>query len=257
MKNNTRRFFHIYAKEDASAVYAALKELQDELKVKLSSGIDGYSFELNDDTYKGIEDAEFVFVFIGNESHNDDYFCGCVTHSHHMNKNITPVKLTSSVRGADKFAFRSKPYCFADKESKSMLFAQLKMLLGLNVEKGENFGALVRIKADVHTAVLRDDNILCYVWAGRGDTVIRLAKGKHQLTFKEWDAPYRKYSETFTVENSYDELRIDVNMERNGKKWGEEIAQTQEKKEKNQESLLQWLVLLFIALTYLFIKYVL
>ena len=56
------------------------------------------------------------------------------------------------------------------------------------------------------------------------------------------------------MENSYDELRIDVNMERNGKKWGEEIAQTQE---KNQESLLQWLVLLFIALSYLFIKYVL
>lgn len=91
MGNNTCRFFHIYAKEDASAVSAALAALEDELKVKLSFGLDGYSFELSDDTYKRIEDAEFVFALLGNESHNYDYFYGCVTHSQHLNKNIIPV----------------------------------------------------------------------------------------------------------------------------------------------------------------------
>jgi hypothetical protein len=219
-RDYARKFFYVYTADDASAVREVLAGLQNELNVGfIQADTECESLELNDATYKRIENAEFVMVFISDDCRNDDFFNGCVTHSLHLNKNIIPIELNSSVHANNKFAFRSKPYCYSKSESKSMLFAQLKMLLGLNIEDGDNFGALVRFVADVDTTVLRDGEELCMVYAKSVNSgcVIRLSKGAHRLEFVECGKPFRRYSNTYKVADVSDEQTFVIDMKGRGK----------------------------------------
>jgi len=207
------KLFYCYAWEDIAKIKNILIELEDELKAKLSSELDTkYSSDLNDNTYKNIEDAEIFVVFISEASKKSDYAKACVTRALNLNKNILPIeieKLSLFSSMPDEFKFRSKPYSFVDKTSKSMLFAQLKASLGFNVESGDGFGALIHVVTDRDARVYRYGEDLGLAKSGE-DHKIRLKKGTHLLEFVDTIDSTIKYSMSYDVQSNDNEQFLNV-----------------------------------------------
>ena len=160
MKDISNKLFLCYAWEDIARLQNIQKELEDELSSKISSVIDVSNCTYFDDfRSKKIVDAEVFVVFISESAKKSDYVKACVTYALNLNKNILPIEIEKQSifsSNPEEFRFRSKPYSFIEKNSKAMLFAQLKASLGFNVESGDGFGALIHVVTD------RDANISRY-----------------------------------------------------------------------------------------------
>ena len=232
MKDISNKLFLCYAWEDIARLQSIHKELEDELCSKISSGIDARNCSnFDDSTSKRIEDAEIFVVFISESAKKSDYVKACVTYALNLNKNILPIEIDKQSLFSsypEEFRFRSKPYSFIEKNSKAMLFAQLKASLGLNVESGDGFGSLIHVVTD------RDANITRYgeqlgVAKASEDHRIRLKKGSHLLTFVDVEDSNLTYSLTYVVESNDSERFLEVPL---GKLFKEK--QQKEDKEKRE-----------------------
>ena len=232
MKDISNKLFLCYAWEDIARLQNIQKELEDELSSKISSGIDVSNCTNFDDfTSKKIEDAEVFVVFISESAKKSDYVKACVAYALNLNKNILPIEIEKQSifsSNPEEFRFRSKPYSFIEKNSKAMLFAQLKASLGFNVESGDGFGSLIHVVTD------RDANITRYgeqlgVAKASEDHRIRLKKGSHLLTFVDVEDSNLTYSLTYEVESNDSECFLEVPL---GKLFKEK--QQKEDKEKRE-----------------------
>lgn len=207
------KLYLCYAWEDIARVQNVLKELEDELQAKLSSDLDSkYNSDFDDLASKKIEDAEIFVVFISESSKKSDFVKTCVVRAKNLNKNILPIEIDKSnlfSSAPEEFKFRSKPYSFLDKDSKAMLFAQLKASLGFNVESGDGFGALIHIVTDRDAHVFRYGEDLGLATAGV-DFKIRLKKGTHLLDFIDEEDSSLKYSLSYIVESNDNEQFLNV-----------------------------------------------
>ena len=229
-KDISNKLFLCYAWEDIARLQSIHKELEDELSSRISSGIDANSCANFDDaTSKKIEDAEVFVVFISESAKKSDYVKACVTYALNLNKNILPIEIEKQSLFSstpEEFKFRSKPYSFVEKNSKAMLFAQLKASFGLNVESGDGFGSLVHVVTD------RDANITRYgeqlgVAKANEDHRIRLKKGSHLLTFVDVEDSNLTFSLTYEVESNDSELFFEVPL-------GKLFLEKQQKEDKEK-----------------------
>lgn len=243
MKDVSSKLFYCYAWEDTASVQRILKEMEAELRAKMSTGFEAkYTLDLDDATCGHIDDAEIFVVFISEAAKKSDYVKQCVTRAQHLNKNILPIliekKSIFSSSMPDEFKFRAKPYSFADETLKSKLFAQLKATLGLNVESGDGFGALIHIVTDRDAKVYRYGEDLGLARAGE-DHKIRLKKGSHLLDFVDVNDSTLRYSMEYEVESNDTEQFLNVPLVRllkERKEQEEKLRREAEQRKKFEES---------------------
>ena len=237
----SKKLYICYALEDTARVQDILENLGNELQAKLSSGLNPQAVSnFNDFTSKKIEDAEIFMVFISESSKKSDFVKTCVVRAQNLNRNILPIEIDKSDLFSsmpEEFKFRLDPYSFWNEDSKAMLLGQLKASLGLNVESGDGYGALMHILTDRDAHVYRGGEDLGFVVAGR-DHTIRLKKGTHSLKIIDKEDPSLKHDITCVVEN-YNEQYMNVPLCQFLREKQQNDERIKRKKEERQETVKQ------------------
>lgn len=189
MRDESNKLFLCYTWEDLAQVKQLILETEHEIDTKISSDVQVSGMtELNDEISDRIADSELIIVFISDAAKKSDFVRQCVIRASHLNKNILPVEIEKQglfgSKLPEEFKFRSKTYAFDDPKSKAAFFAQLKASLGIMVEGGDAFGALVHIVTDRDACIKRYGEDLGYARPD-SDCRIRLAKGQHLLRIED------------------------------------------------------------------------
>ncbi len=216
MNNISDKIFLCYAWENTAEVKQITIELESELGVKLASATDfiaSNNFEANNETFRAIENADIVILFISSAAKKTAYVKECVVRAQNTNKNILPINIDKSLFSSmpSEFKFRTKPYNYNDKEDRTRLLAQLKATLGVNIENGDEFGALVHVVTDMDAYISRYGERLDTVFVGK-DNKIRLKKGVHLLDFVAVKDYEIRCSISYEVKNNDGEQFLSVSL---------------------------------------------
>ena len=216
MNNISDKIFLCYAWENTAEVKQIAIEWESELGVKLTSATDfiaSNNFEANEETFRAIENADIVALFISGASKKTAYVKECVIRAQNTNKNILPITIDKGLFSSmpSEFRFRTKPYNYNDKEDRTRLLAQLKATLGINIENGDEFGALVHVVTDMDAYISRYGERLDTVFVGK-DNKIRLRKGVHLLDFVAVKDYEIHCSVSYEVKNNDGEQFLSVSL---------------------------------------------
>lgn len=236
----SKKFFLCYAWEDTARIQNILKEVEYEIKAKVSAGLtERDSNKLSDDDYKGIEDADVFVIFISNSSKKSDYVKECAIRAANLNKNVISIEIDRQnifTSIPSELKFRARPYIYDDADSRAKLFAQLKASLGFNMESGDDYGTLVHIVTNRNSTVYRYGEKLGSAKAGE-DCKIRLTKGSHLLEFVDIEDSTLRIAQTVNIISNDNEQFVDVDLNQlfKQKKTEEERAQRQAEMKKQFE----------------------
>ena len=236
----SKKFFLCYAWEDTARIQNILKEVEYEIKAKVSAGLtERDSNKLSDDDYKGIEDADVFVIFISNSSKKSDYVKECAIRAANLNKNVISIEIDRQnifTSIPSELKFRARPYIYDDADSRAKLFAQLKASLGFNMESGDDYGTLVNIVNNRNSTVYRYGEKLGSAKAGE-DCKIRLTKGSHLLEFVDIEDSTLRIAQTVNIISNANEQFVDVDLNQlfKQKKTEEERAQRQAEMKKQFE----------------------
>ncbi len=242
MNDVSNRLYLCYAWEDKARIQKLALEIEHELQAKISTGLlETNATEATDEIFSKIADSEIFIVFISDASKKSDYVRACVGRASNLNKNIIPIEIDKqgifSTRNPDEFKFRSKTYSYTDEVSKAGFIAQLKASLGINVEDGDGFGALVHIVTDREARIKRYGTEIGYAMPDR-DNRIRLAKGTHLLQLVDANDPKLSINYTIEIENNDAERVIEIPMQKLLREKQEreerELREKQEREEREQ-----------------------
>jgi len=215
MINVSDKIFLCYAWDDMAEVRRVVTELESELDIKISTTEDFAvnAFEASDETYRSIENASIVILFITGASKKTAYVKECILRAQNTNKNILPIEIEKSkfTSMPSEFKFRTKPYNYNDKDGKAKLLAQLKASLGINIENGDEVGAVVRVVTDLNAYVSRNGERLDTVFVGK-DNRIRLRQGTHLLEFVAVDDYEIRCSMSYEVYSNAGEQYLSVSL---------------------------------------------
>ncbi|WP_456098671.1 hypothetical protein [Prevotella jejuni] len=236
----SKKFFLCYAWEDTARIQNILKEVEYEIKAKVSAGLtERDSNKVSDDDYKGIEDADVFVIFISNSSKKSDYVKECAIRAANLNKNVISIEIDRQnifTSIPSELKFRAKPYIYDDTDSRAKLFAQLKASLGFNMESGDDYGTLVHIVTNRNSTVYRYGEKLGSAKAGE-DCKIRLTKGSHLLEFVDIEDSTLRIAQTVNINSNDNEQFVDVDLNQlfKQKKTEEERVQRQVEMKKQFE----------------------
>ena len=215
MINVSDKIFLCYAWDDMAEVRRVVTELESELDIKISTTEDFAvnAFEASDETYRSIENASIVILFITGASKKTAYVKECILRAQNTNKNILPIEIEKSKFSSmpSEFKFRTKPYNYNDKDGKAKLLAQLKASLGINIENGDEVGAVVRVVTDLNAYVSRNGERLDTVFVGK-DNRIRLRQGTHLLEFVAVDDYEIRCNMSYEVYSNAGEQYLSVSL---------------------------------------------
>ena len=175
------KIFLCYALGDLPEVQRIVYDLEKELGIwiPLSAGAARY-----EGICRVIEDATVFMLFISDALKNADYLKELIARANNTNKNILPIVINkrrfSSI--PSEFMLRVKPYDYNDRDDRMKVISQLRAVLGINVENGDEFGSLVYVESDMYANVYRNGEKLETVQVGK-ECKIRLGKGVHKLEF--------------------------------------------------------------------------
>ena len=233
----SKKLFLCYAWEDTARIQNILKEVEYEIKAKVSAGLtERDSNKVSDDDYKGIEDADVFVIFISNSSKKSDYVKECAIRAANLNKNVISIEIDRQnifTSIPSELKFRARPYIYDDADSRAKLFAQLKASLGFNMESGDDYGTLVHIVTNRNSTVYRYGEKLGSTRAGE-DCKIRLTKGSHLLEFVDIEDSTLRIAQTVNINSNDNEQFVDVDLNQLfiQKKAEEERAQRQAEMKK-------------------------
>ena len=175
------KIFLCYALGDLPEVQRIVYDLEKELGIwiPLSAGAARY-----EGVCRVIEDATVFMLFISDALKNADYLKELIARANNTNKNILPIVINkrrfSSI--PSEFMLRVKPYDYNDRDDRMKVISQLRAVLGINVENGDEFGSLVYVESDMYANVYRNGEKLETLQLGK-ECKIRLGKGVHKLEF--------------------------------------------------------------------------
>ena len=175
------KIFLCYALGDLPEVQRIVYDLEKELGIwiPLSAGAARY-----EGVCRVIEDATVFMLFISDALKNADYLKELIARANNTNKNILPIVINkrrfSSI--PSEFMLRVKPYDYNDRDDRMKVISQLRAVLGINVENGDEFGSLVYVESDMYANVYRNGEKLETLQVGK-ECKIRLGKGVHKLEF--------------------------------------------------------------------------
>lgn len=217
MTDVSNRIQFCYAWEDLARVQQIVAEMEHELEARVSSGLSTDNpTHLNESTASKITETDFFIVFISEAAKRSDYVRQCVALATNLNKNILPVEISKqgifSAKAPEEFKFRSEPYNYSNPKSKAAFYAQLKAALGLNMEGGDAFGALVHIVTDRKVKIKRYGKVIGFA-EPNSDCQVRLVKGEHQLQIEDAHNPDSFVYQTVTVSNYDSERFVNIQMD--------------------------------------------
>ena len=175
------KIFLCYALGDLPEVQRIVYDLEKELGIwiPLSAGAARY-----EGVCRAIENSTVFMLFISDALKNADNLKEFITRANNTNKNILPIVINkrrfSSI--PSEFKLRVKPYDYNDRGDRMKVISQLRAVLGINVENGDEFGSLVYVESDMYANVYRNGEKLETLQVGK-ECKIRLGKGVHKLEF--------------------------------------------------------------------------
>lgn len=215
MKDVSKKLFLCYAWEDTARIQNILKEVEYEIKAKVSTRLtERNTNNISDDDYKDIEDADVFVIFISNSSKKSDYVKESAVRAANLNKNVISIEIDRQyifTSIPNELKFRAKPYIYEDTDSRAKLFAQLKASLGFNMESGDDYGTLVHIVTNRDSTVYRYGEKLGSAKAGE-DCKIRLTKGSHLLEFVDIEDSTLRIAQTVNINSNDNEQFIDIDL---------------------------------------------
>lgn len=209
------KLFLCYAWEDIVEVKSIISDIEHELDAKnVFPTISDQKYQINDAIIRAVEDAELFVVFISDAARMSEYVKQCSLHARNINKNILPISIGRSSFFSltpSEFKFRVKPYVYKNEGSRAQLFAQLKATLGINVESGDNYGSRVHVITDLDAKIVRYGTQIGVAKVNE-DSVIRLTKGTHLLTFIPIDGPEVSCDKSYQVNKNDGEQYLKLQL---------------------------------------------
>ena len=234
MKDLGNRLFFSYAWEDLAEVQKFAEAIMHDLSASFALYRGDENLEtLEEKVFPLIDEAEIMLVFVSDTSKKSAFVRQCVEHARNLNKKILPVELGQNslfVSMPEEFRFRTKPVNIRNEDERSRLFSQLKAALGLSVEGGDNFGALISVYSDIDVRVSRGGKELCRAVAGQPST-FRLVKGIHKLDITSIGNPSEFYSQSYEVKSNDGEQYLNITF----RKKMEEMARKKLEEKRREE----------------------
>ena len=175
------KIFLCYALGDLPEVQRIVYDLEKELGIWIPLSSDVSKHE---SVCRAIENSTVFMLFISDALKNADNLKEFITRANNTNKNILPIVINkrrfSSI--PSEFKLRVKPYDYNDRGDRMKVISQLRAVLGINVDNGDEFGSLVYVESDMYANIYRNGEKLETLQLGK-ECKIRLGKGVHKLEF--------------------------------------------------------------------------